>query len=215
MKKSYKNFLVIALLALILSSTGVFAADTDTASQDVILSITDSYNGVAAIRIFDDTNGVNPDVTFTGSTNGDYVVATPGLEATGDTGSYEITTLDEQAGGNLQYTVRGYTGAYKITVHTATENYTTESLYVKVAAPTVSASGSSADGTLGSVVSAGTEGIAVPLTTATDVITGIGGSNTFTGIVTADGAGAPLTYGFNEEPSVETIAVTYTILADA
>ncbi len=217
MKKSYKQLLVIAVLALILSSTAVFAATT--ATQNVVLSITETYTGVAAIRVFDGST-TNPTVTFSDSYTGAYTVSTAGLEAS--TSAIDYGTLDEQSGGYLQYTVRGYNETpFKITVHSATTGYSTESLYVK-SSDAVAGSESSVTATLGTVVTAALDAngglsIAQDSGNAKDIITDISGNNTFTGTTIGTGEdakfGAPLTYGFASAPGVSTIAVTYTILA--
>ncbi len=216
MGKKCKYF--ICVISLLLSATVGFA--TTTTTQNIVININKSYTGVSAIRIFDGST-TNPTITFSESYPSTYIVPSAGLENT--TSSIDYNTLLEKEGGYLQYTVRGYTGDFKITVHSPTPTYTNDSLYVKGFDPETSENSSGLD-TLGTVVSMARYdggGLCIPRDSgnARDFITGIDGVNTLTGTEVGSGVegkndGALLLYGFESEPGVDTIAVTYTILAE-
>lgn len=223
MKKTTKTIAAVSAIFLILSLATVGAATT--ATQNVVLSITESYTGVAAIRVFDGTT-VNPTVTFSDSYTGNYQVTDAGTEATQSTYS-AYDSLTEKSGGSLQYTVAGL-NAQKITVHSGTANYTTGSLYVLVGDPqdeTGTAIESEAHGVVidsGDTTTANKFTIPQGSQNARTVINSIPGTNTYTGTAAGTGSddltyvpGAPIIYGFDSTPGVSTIAVTYTILADA
>ncbi len=222
MKKSTRAIAAVSALFLILSMATVGAATT--ATQNVVLDITESYTGVAAIRVFDGTT-VNPTITFTDSYTGTWNVSDAGSEASKS--SYAgHSLLDEKSGGSLQYTVAGL-GDQKITVHSGTANYNTETLYVLVGDPQDDGGTAIADAAHGVVVNSGelTDNkflIAQGSLSAKTVINAIPGTNTYTGTALGYGTdenayvpGAPIIYGFTGTPGVSTIAVTYTITADS
>lgn len=221
MKKTTRTIAAVSALFLILSLATVGAATT--ATQNVVLSITDSYTGVAAIRVFDGET-TNPPVIFSDSYTGNWQVTDAGTEATQSTYS-AYDSLSEKSGGSLQYTVAGLSNQM-ITVHSGTANYTTGSLYVLVGDPQ-DATGSAIElEAHGDVIVSGdtiNNKFTIPQGTARTIINAIPGTNTYTG--TASGTvgevtyvpGAPLIYGFDSAPGVGTegtIAVTYTITAD-
>ncbi len=221
MKKSIKAISAVSVLFLILSLATLTAATT--ATQNVTLTITPAYEGVAAIRVFDGTN-TNPTVAFSASDTGTYTVSVAGAEATAPSYSGWLA-LGEKDGGSLQYTVAGYTDPYKITVHSGTTNYATGSLYVQVGDPQ--------DDT-GTAIVADAHGIVTTSTdqphgdtndnnfyipqgseSAREIINSIPGADTATGTTkNTHVPGAPVVYGFVEDPAVTTVAVTYTIVAD-
>lgn len=222
MKKTTRTIAAVSALFLILSLATVGAATT--ATQNVVLSITESYTGVAAIRVFDGTT-VNPTVTFSDSYTGNYQVTDAGTEATQSTYS-AYDSLSEKSGGSLQYTVAGL-GNQKITVHSGTAAYNTGALYVLVGDPqdeTGTAIEASGHGVVIDSLDTIDNKFTIPQgsESARTVINSIPGTNTYTGTASGYGSdeliyvpGAPIIYGFDSTPGVSTIAVTYTITADA
>lgn len=212
---------------ILLLSTSILNADT-TATQNVVFDLTDSYTGVSAIRIFDGTTE-NPTVTFNDSYQGTWQVTDAGAIPT-QSHYAQYDSLTEKSGGSLQYTVEN-SNEKKITVHSATSEYNTESLYVLVGTPQ-DATGTdvttlSTPKDLGYVANSGIAGesnkflIPQGSGSAKVVIVGIPGSETFTG--TAGGyeagvnkvPGAPVTYGFAGDPGTNLIAITYTIMDES
>lgn len=214
MNTSMKVFITSAMI-FVMILPGLAAATVTT--QMVSIDIEAAYTGVAAIRVFDGAT-VNPTITFNDSYQGTYQVSDAGMEATkSDYANFD--SLTEKEGGALQYTVAGL-GTQQITVHSGTSGYNSDSLYVILDDPR-DPNGLYANGDLGTVSDSGdTENsrrFAIEQNAKT-VLYDIPGTNAYTGtaLVDIEGTdylpGAAVTYGFNGNPGVTTIGVTYTIL---
>ncbi len=220
MIKNFRYTAIVILMLIMLSVEGLLASTV--ATQMVTFNLIPSYIGVAALRVFDGTTE-NPGVEFTDSYQGTWETSTAGADPwKSEYANYD--SLTEKSGGALQYTVRGLSNQ-KITVHSTTSGYNSGSLYVKVGEPRNS-SGYLANDTLGILENSGDASypnkfnVVGSSETTSTIISDIPGSNTYTGtnFVTVDATdylpGATVTYGFNGNPGVSTIAVVYTLLQD-
>lgn len=231
MKRHAHTIMIVTAALLLLSASALSAATT--ATQNIEFNLTESYTGIAAVRVFDGAT-VNPTITFTDEYTGQWEVTDAGAQAVkthyGDLG--EFAALDAKSGGSLQYTVANLTNQ-KITVHVADTDYNSDSLKLAVTAPqdntgtdTWDAVGST--GTyLGEIVGTGTLTIAQGSGTARNVLVGIPGGkyqSTIDGSHTGTAGtydagvnkvpGAPITYSFQNDPGISVIPVTYTITPD-
>ncbi len=207
-------------MVLCIASVPITAAIV--ATQMVTLDIFDQYTGIASIRVFDGTT-VNPTVTFSDSYQGTYQTSDAGSEAW-KSNYAEFESLTEKSGGSLQYTIANLSDQ-KITVHAGTSGYNSESLYVKIGEPR-NVDGYIATNTLGLRVDSGNASYPEKFNimqgsgSAKTVIDTIPGANTYTGtaFVTLGETdylpGASVTYGFDGDPGVGSISVTYTLLQD-
>ncbi len=211
-----RYMIIIVFITVLLSSFPLFALVT--ATQNIVLDITENYTALASVRVFDGVSTTNPDVNFYKNQTGEYKVDTPGTEAYA--GPIEFTDFRSKVGGYIQYTVRGMTGSYKITVHSATNSYNTNTLQVAVGDPAREGSGLLEQNywTLGNALTGqGVDGdgvsgyIPIPYNSqnAVDTITDIDGENTWT---TVGRNGCEITYSFAGNPGVNIVKVTYTIL---
>lgn len=187
-----------ALLAL---STAAFAAPATTAMDNVGVGY--SVSGTVVLLGMVDNNNV--ELSLDG---GDWAASTAGAQATAG----GAAAAAEASGGSLQYTLYGL-GNHKITVENTfimgLEAYVPDSLSVII--EQITAAGSAAN-TLGTKATA-FKGISY---TAQNLITGISGTNTWTGA--GDGGagnyGAQVKYKLSANPGVNQVVVLYTILAE-
>lgn len=220
MIKSKRTVIAVFGILVIWSFAGMYAAIT---TQLVKFDLEPAYTGIAAIRVFDGAT-TNPTVTFSDSYQGTYNVSEAGTQAT-KSNYANFESLTEKTGGAIQYTVAGL-GDQKITVHSGTSGYNSDTLYVKVSNPRKE-DGLVAEGTLGTLDVLGEEidymrkfSISQGSYAAKSIIRDIPGTDTYTGTaaLTIESQvllpGAKIFYGFSGDPGVTTIGVTYTILAE-
>jgi hypothetical protein len=205
MKK--KNFMVLMMvLAFLVGSVGLVMGDDfsmDATAEDDVAIIYSTSGTVLMLGM------EGNDTVLLILDAGTYGASAPGAEVSlsGGYGSVEST------GGSLRYTVYGL-GNHKITVHTTTGSYTADTLSVQISDGTTDGTGAivaggSAENTLGTAAT----GYVSINSTAASLITGITGTNTWTG--TDSGDGAPVQYKLSGNPGVSTVTVIYTIVSEA
>lgn len=205
MKKT--TLVVLLAAALILGMAAVAAADDLSMDATANDSVGVSYSESGTVTLL---GIVGNDAVSLSLNGGTYGASEPGAQATLGGGSSEVTGT----GGYLHYTLYGV-GNHKITVETETAGYGEETLSVQISDGTLDSdntseivAGGSAAGTLGTAAT----GFVAIGTTAADLITGITGTDTWTG--TASSEGAPVEYKLSGDPGVDTVDVLYTITSE-
>lgn len=172
------QLLVIAVaLGLALSAPAAFADDVsmDATAHDQVGTIYDESGKIAILGLANN-NRVSMKIYAGLQVGGAGTWGRPGAQVTaGGMGRAE------SAGGRLRYTLYDNEGTYKITVETTESDYTDGSVQVEII--NINAGGSSA-GTLGTQAS---DFVQIKYNDPVSLITGIDGSNTWTGTYRSDG----------------------------
>ncbi|MCF7929187.1 MAG: hypothetical protein K9L68_10345 [Spirochaetales bacterium] len=196
---------VIFTLALALSTPAAFADDVsmDATAGDQVGTIYDESGKIAILGLANN-NRVTMRIYAGLQVGGAGTWGRPGAQVTaGGMGRAE------SAGGRLRYTLYDNEGTYKITVETTENDYTDGSVQVEII--NINAGGS-ASGTLGTPAS---DFVPIKLNEPVSLITGIDGSNTWTGTYRSDGPW--IRYALIDHPggvSGSRLPVLYTLIPE-